>query len=157
MSQVEGDRSEAAHRTSYDRDGSQTAVIQNVREERCAEFRHVDTPVVEWVGKAVPWPVGNIQMEPTSQKSQYGRPATSFAKSAVEQDQRWASPYFDHFGRSHGPLQPAGTSPGNESGQQAFPGLAQPSIPGWVSPTGCVGHRVFSFDVQYALASTQDC
>src|SRR2546422_2914038 len=156
MSQVEGNRSEAAHRTSHDGDGSQTAVVQHVREERCAEFRQVTARVVEWVGKAVPRPVGNIQMEPTRQRGQDRHPAAGFAKPAVEQDQRWAFAYFDHLGRSHRPLQPAGTSPRNKSGQQAFPGLAQPSIPRWVRPTRYVGRRVLSFEVQYVSASTQD-
>src|SRR5207244_7724584 len=90
MCQVEGDRGEAAHRTSHQGDGAQTALIQYVREERCAEFRHVDAPVVEWVGKTMPRPVGNIEMESTRQRGQDRDPATSFAESAVDQDQRWA-------------------------------------------------------------------
>src|SRR3989442_5767728 len=124
MSQVEGDRSEAAHRTSPDGDGSHTAVIQYVREERAAELSHVDAQVVEWVGKAVPRPVRNIEMEPTRQRGQDRHPAASFAKPTVDQDQRRAFPDFDQLGPSHGPLHPAGTSPGNETGQTTFPGLA---------------------------------
>src|SRR2546426_8773094 len=49
-----------------------------------------------------------------------------------------------------------GYEPRNKSGQQAFPGLAQPSIPRWVRPTRYVGRRVLSFEVQYVSASTQD-
>ena len=63
---------------------------------------------------------------------------------------------FDQLGPSHGPLQPAGTRPGNKPGQQTFPRLAQPPIPGWVSPTTRIGRGVRSFDVQCVPAPAED-
>ncbi len=95
VAQIESNRAEAPHRVSHKWRASQAVVVHDFREEPCAEFRHVDTPVVERVGKAVSRPVRDIEMEPERQKGQDGSPISRFAKPAVDQNQRRAFADFD--------------------------------------------------------------